>query len=123
MYKTAIQNDELLLEYGNDMIHVAITTYANDIVVLMEVDSAEELDDKIVIRTALLEAELGGTGCQLEPSKEEGIIRWMGPGAHANRKKAIISIKVKLGKNLGIARYMRGRVHNNDIKNPEISEI
>ena len=36
MYKTAIQNDELLLEYGNDMIHVAITTYANDIVVLME---------------------------------------------------------------------------------------
>ena len=121
-YKTATQDDELLLEYGNDVIDAAMTTYADDIAELMVADSAEELDDKAVTRTALLEAELGGVGCQLEPSKEEVVMRWMGPGAHANRKTAMIPNKVTPGKKLGVARYLGGWVPNNGNKNTEIDK-
>ena len=117
-YKTATQDDELLLEYGNDVIDAAMTTYADDMVA----DSAEELDDKAVTRTALLEAELGGVGCQLEPSKEEVVMRWMGLGAHANRKTAMIPNKVTPGNKLGVARYLGGWVHNNGNKNTEIDK-
>ena len=121
-YKTAIQDDDLLLEYGNDVIDAAMTTYADDIAELMVADSAEELDDKAVARTALLEAELGGVGCQLEPSKEEVVMRWMGAGAHANRKAAMLPNKVTPGKKLGVARYLGGWVHNNGNKNTEIDK-
>ncbi|CAE7225001.1 unnamed protein product, partial [Symbiodinium microadriaticum] len=121
-YKTATQDDDLLLEYGNDVIDAAMTTYADDIAELMVADSAEELLDKAVTRAALLEAELGGVGCQLEPSKEEVIMRWTVAGAHANRKTAMMPNKVTPGKKIGVARYLGGWVHNNGNKNTEIDK-
>ena len=120
-YKTATQDDELLLEYGNDVIDAAMTTYADDIAELMVADSAEELDDKAVTRTALLEAELGGVGCQLEPSKEEVVMRWMGPGAHANRKTAMIPNKVTPGKKLRVARYLGGGCTTTATRTPRLT--
>ena len=57
-YKTAIQDDELMLEFGNDVIDAAMTAYPDDIAELMVADSVEDLDDKAVIAQPFLKPSL-----------------------------------------------------------------
>ena len=79
------RNEVMKLE-GHE-VDVSLLTFVDDLMDMLIESTPSSMRLRDTANYRRLTQELGRVGCELEPSKEESLLRWMGPNARKNLAK------------------------------------